>query len=537
VKQYSVDVLIIGSGGAGLRAAIEARRHNATIMLITKSLVGRANCTATAMGTFRMAQGADAQHQHFQTTLEAGRFLNNPQLVHLLVSEAQSVIQELQAFGVPLSIGPSRTTVAKKPPAGIYLTQALTNLAKKSGVKLLERTMAIELLVQDKRSFGTIALNMLTGELLTISAKATIMATGGYSHLYSRNDNPPRITGDGLALAYEKGAELQDLEFIQFLPMFIEPGIPRIYILDWLIEATKHLIPEGPILNLHGEPILATYDLLSQPILRDNLIVAIEQELSKEPTNADSVFLDLTTLTPTDLEDVCQLDYQRHTLRPLLDVLTRKPLRIAATAHYTMGGLRIDTTCTTTIKGLFAAGEVTGGIHGANRLGGNALTEVIVFGKRAGQQAARYAQQHNTIKIDETDTQAVKELINRLQRPKHQAIPPTHLKSLVQTTLSKSCRPVRNQQKLQQGLEGLDQIKQTILPQLIAENPTQLTHAFETQSMLLLATLIFKATLARKESRGSHYRLDYPTRDDTNWRKTVVLKKERKQPKIHFIPI
>lgn len=537
MKESSADVLIIGSGGAGLRAAIEARRQNARVLLITKSLVGRANCTAMAMGTFRTAQDADAKRQLFQATLESGRFLNNQQLVHLLVSESHSALHELQAFGVPLSFGQRRTTVAKKPPAGIYLTQALTNFALNAGVKILERTMALELIVQDKRCLGIIALDMTTGELLTISAKATILATGGYSHLFSRNDNPPRITGDGLVLAYESGAEVQDLEFIQFLPMFIDPGTPRIFILDWLIEATKHLVSEGPVLNSQGTPILATYGLLTTPILRDNLIVAMEQELIKEESTVDYVLLDLTTLSQADFENIYELEYQKHTLRPLVETLTRNRLRIASTAHYTMGGLRIDTACATSINGLFAAGEVTSGVHGANRLGGNALTEIIVFGKQVGQQASHYAQQHNFIKIDQTNTQNAKDFIYGLEKTKRQPQSPTYLKSAVQATLSKFCRPVRNQQGLQLGLERLDQIKETILPQIQAETPTQLVLAFEMRSMLILAKLVFEAALARRESRGSHFRLDYPSCDDTNWRKTVIMKKERKQLKIRFTPI
>jgi succinate dehydrogenase/fumarate reductase flavoprotein subunit len=307
--------------------------------------------------------------------------------------------------------------------------------------------------------------------------------------------------------------------------------------LDWLIEATKHLVSEGPVLNFQGKPILATYGLLTTPILRDNLIVAMEQELIKEESSADYVLLDLTTLSRADFEDVHEHEFQKNTLHPLLDILTRKRLRIASTAHYTMGGLRIDTVCATSINGLFAAGEVTSGVHGANRLGGNALTEIIVFGKRAGQQASHYARQHNLLKIDQTSTQNVKEFIYGLQKTKRHALPPRHLKSSVQATLSKFCRPVRNQQGLKLGVERVDQIEETILPQIQAETHTQLAFAFEMRSMLILAKLVFKAALARRESRGSHFRLDYPSCDDTNWRKTVIIKKKRKQPKIHISSI
>ncbi len=532
-----VDVLVIGSGAAGLTAAIEARRAKVSVLLITKSLVGRANCSSVAMGTFRVAHESDAIQQHYQATLEAGRFLNNPQLVQILVTNAQSAIQTIKTLGVPLAIEPFRTTIAKKRPAGIYLTEALANEAQRSGVKLLERTMAIDLCIQTNRCLGAIALNVDSGELLTISAKATILATGGYAQIYSRNDNPPRIAGDGLMLAFEAGAELQDLEFVQFVPMFIDPGIPRIPLLDWLIESTKHLSPQGPVLNTYGTPFLDTYGLLLKPILRDNLIVAIERELFKNQTHTDYVLLDLTTHSQAEIEDCFELEYQKQAVRPLLEVLTTKQLRIASGAHYTMGGVRIDMSCSSTINGLFAAGEVTAGIHGANRLGGNALTEILVFGKLAGQSAANYARQQKPVKLDKGPARAAKELIQEFSECKSTPIDTSQMKTSIQAIVSKYCRPVRNQQGLRRGIKQLDQITEEQFSQVYAPNYHELASAFEARSMLHLAHLVFKAALARRESRGSHFRMDYPTRDETNWRKTVVIRKEREQPKVRFVKI
>jgi fumarate reductase (CoM/CoB) subunit A len=537
VKHVAVDVLVIGSGAAGLSAAIEARRAKATVLLITKSLVGRANCSAVAMGAFRVAQEPDVVQQHFQATLEAGRFLNNPQLVQILVTKAQSAIQDINALGVPLAKERARTTIAKKRPAGIYLTKALATEALRLGVEVLERTMAISLHIQANRCLGIIALSTATGEFVSISAKATILATGGYAQLYSRNDNPPRITGDGLALAFEAGAELQDLEFVQFVPMFIDPGIPRIPMLDWLIEYTKQLVPKGPVLNSLGTPFLDTYGLLFKPILRDNLIVAIERELSKDQMHMDYVLFDLTKCSQKEIEECFELEYQKQVIHPLLDVLTSKRLRIASGAHYTMGGLRIDTSCATSINGLYAAGEVTGGIHGANRLGGNALTEILVFGKLAGKCATNYARQQKLVQIDKGSATEAKELIQRFREVKPKAIDASQVKTAIQATVSKYCRPIRSHQGLQQGMEMLQQIAEEKLPHVYATNGRGLALAIEARSMLVLARLMFIAALARRESRGSHFRIDYPICDEAHWRKTVVLSKKQEAPEVRFVKI
>ncbi len=534
MKHVAVDVLVIGSGAAGLTAAIEARRAKVSVLLITKSLVGRANCSSVAMGTFRVAHESEAIQEHYQATLEAGRFLNNPQLVQFLVTNAQSAIQDIKALGVPLAIEPFRTTIAKKRPAGIYLTEALVNETQRSGVKVLERTMAIDLCIQANRCLGVIAFNVDSGELFTISAKATILATGGFAQLYSRNDNPPRIVGDGLVLAFEAGAEIQDLEFVQFVPMFIESGIPRIPILDWLIESTKHLVPEGPVFTTQGTPVLDTYGLMQQPILRDNLIVAIERELSPKQTPIDYVLLDLTKVSPAEIENCFEHEYQKQAIRPLLNVLTTKCLRIASGAHYTMGGLRINATGVTTIEGLYGAGEVTGGVHGANRLGGNALTEILVFGKLAGQNAANYARLQKTSKPDKWSLRAVKDRIKGFHEVKPKAITASQLKAAIQVTVSKYCRAVRSQQGLERGIELLHQIRENHLPRVYATNHRELALAIEAQSMLQLAKIVFKSALERRESRGSHFRIDYPTCDDTNWRKIVVIRKENEITKVRF---
>lgn len=526
MNQLSTDVLVIGSGGAGLRAAIEARRHKANVLLISKSKTGLASCTASSMGAFRVSREDKEIARHFQETLEAGRFLNNSNLVKTLVTEAWSAARELEKFGVRLLVGKSEASIiAERRPAGNILSEALSNYAQCLGVNFLEKTIALDILVEEGQSTGALVFQKDTGNIIAISAKTIVLATGGYSRLYIRNDNPPAITGDGVVLALKAGAELQDLEFVQFQPMLIESGVPRVPILDWVIEATKDLVPGGPLINKKGERFLSKYDLLRQRILRDNLIVAIEREIA-ERQREDSVILDLTHLSSKELEDAFSLKFRKRLLRPFRQVLSTRKLHIASSAHYTMGGIRINKDCETRVGGLYAAGEVASGIHGANRLGGNALTEIAVFGTIVGRQAAEYAKHAKLIPINQEQVKERKKILQELRnKAKPKKIMPSLVKKDVQSVVSRFCRPVRSREGLICARERLKQIEEKSAF-MFADNSAQLQQAVEASFMLLLAGLVVKAALERKESRGSHFRTAYPEGNDENWLKNVVIAQE-----------
>lgn len=528
------DVLIIGSGGAGLRAAIEARRKGVNVLLISKSKLGLANCTASAMGAFRISQ-KESVAKHFRETLEAGRFLNNPCLARILATKSWFAINELRQFGIRLLIEKDKASIiAEKTPAGTVLSKALSNHALSLGVNVLEKTFAFDLLVEGNKCFGALAFKRDTGEIIVISAKAVIIATGGYAGLYIRKDNPPTITGDGLALAFKAGVELQDLEFIQFQPMFIDVKVPRMPILDWLIEATKNLVPGGALVNKKEERFLGKYELLKQQILRDNLTVAIEREIFDGKGFNDSVVFDLTPLSPEEIEGAFDFEFYRYVIRSFKHILATRKLHIASFAHYTMGGIRINENCETKIEGLFAAGEVTSGVHGANRLGGNALTEVIVFGTIAGQQAAEYATQTKLSMIDKKQIKQGKRILQEFGvKAKPKKVDPTLVKSDVRLIISKFCRPVRSERELTFALEKLRKIKENA-QLMFADNPNMMKEALEADFMLLLANLIVNSALARKESRGSHFHVDYPQSDDKSWLKNIVITREGSSPKIHY---
>jgi len=533
MKQLSTDVLIIGSGGAGLKVAIEARRQRVNVLLVSKGKLGLANCTALAGGVFRASQDEKGIAEHFQETLEAGRFLNNPALVRTLAVDAWSAVKETEKFGIELLVEKGKVSIiADRPPAGASLSKALSKCALDFGVNASEKTIVFNLLVEDSRCVGALAFQKDFADMMIISAKSTVLATGGYSRLYVRNDNPSRITGDGLVLAFEAGAELQDLEFVQFQPMFTDSGVPRIPILDWLTEGTKNLVPGGPLIGKKGERFLGKYGLLENKILRDNLTVSIERELYEE--HEDSVLFDLTRLSPREIIDALDYDYRKRLVLPLSQILSTRRLHIASFAHYTMGGVKINEKCETRVDALHAVGEVTSGIHGANRVGGNALTEILVFGAIAGRQAAEHAKRVKSIAVNK---EQIKESVEKLQEiwdySKPKKIHPLEIKAEVGAVVSEFCRPVRSEEGLKCALEELEQIEERA-SFMFAENPDKVQETIEANSMLLLAKLVANSALTRKESRGAHFRVDYPKSNDIDWLKNIIISQENGKTEIRY---
>jgi len=532
LNHLSTDVLIIESGGAGLRAAIEARRQGVGVLLISKGTAGYDSCTAAAMGSFRVFWEAKDIEEHFHATLEAGRYLNNIKLLKILAHEAGPAIEELEIFGVHLRIEKEKASlVAPQQPAGATLSRILANQAKNLGVAVVEKAYAFNLLAEDRKCHGALALKSDTGEIIKISAKATILTTGGFAGLYLRNDNPSGITGDGIILAFQSGAELQDLEFIQFLPAFIDAGLPRLPILDWLIEATKNLVPGGPLINNKGERFLGKYDLLSQIILRDSLVVAIEKEISEENEGEDFVRFDLRGLSPAEIEKACDSEFQIKLVRYLSKDFSSKLLPLASSAHYTMGGIKINEKCETAVRGLYAAGEVTGGIHGANRLGGNALTEILVFGKIAGREAAEFARYSSLRITNENISEAALMIIREFINNRKGKIPPSRVKREAKIIASKFLKPLRSEERLLSAFEELRKAEEQI-PHIFVNSYRELQEAIESKFMVLLAKLVVMSALVRKESRGPHFRTDYPQSYDKKWLKNIVIKNKNGEPQV-----
>ncbi len=523
-------MLVVGSGAAGLGAAVEARRQGAEVLLASKSLTGLASCSVYSAAGFTAAFGKFTKENHFRTTIEAGRYINDQRLVEVLVDEAPSRLLKLQEYGVKLVVGDGGCQVVggSFPMEGAGLVHPLATHARRVGVKTLERTMITDLL-GDGAVNGAVGFNVQSGKRILVRAKAVVLATGGAGQLYRRNDNPVRMSGDGYVLAYELGLPLVDMEFFQFWPIgSAEPGYPRL-----LLDPPPSMLEYGVLQNIRGEDIAQKYGLdprQAYSTRRDAWANAVGREIYEGRGEGDAVLLDLRKL-PESLRKHGFMRFLSKHLRGF--PVSAKPLHVAPLAHHFMGGVPIDEECRTDLPGLFAAGEVTGGIHGANRLGGNALTDCIVYGARAGKNAAEHAKSKPKSRVDKTQGKQKLEKIDQIaKRETSELGSPKLVKVRVQEIMWEKAGVIRNQQSLLEAEKELTKLKEENLPKLFGRKPHEVMEALEATNLLIVASLVVKAALARKESRGAHCRIDYPNQDDKNWLKHVVLTKRREKTKV-----
>ena len=384
MDHFSCDVLIIGSGGAGLRAAIACREKGLDVCVISKASAGKGTSTIVSGGVFAGTAEGTSTQGHLTRTLQAGRGLNQQDLVEILVEEAPGRLNELIRWGIK---GESRKgylySKGAPPMWGREITQCLLAKCRALGIRFVESLVVAELTMEEGRA-SVVAYHFESEKWLAIGARALVLATGGAGALFQRHDNPRRMMGDGYVLALKAGAVLQHLEFVQFYPLGLaEPGFPSFLIPPRLADL-------GRLFNGKGEEIHEKYNITERPAgerARDRLSQALFTENHRLD---EEVWLDLSGVS----EAQWQKDPFSGSTRKILGDrygAASKPLRIAPMAHHVMGGIQIDTRGVTSVPGLFAAGEVTGGVHGANRMGGNALSETVVFGKRAGDAAAQWA--------------------------------------------------------------------------------------------------------------------------------------------------
>lgn len=542
LKSLRTDVLIIGSGAAGIRAAIEARRHGVSVLIISKSPVGMANTTAISLGGLRGSFTDTGEIGdpaiHFQETVSSGKFLNNQRLVQILAMEGPGRILELRKFGIQIQVRPQTAfVVSRRFPAGLTLARKLLKNAREVGVKTLGNILVIELIKHGNAVVGALGVHLNTRNPLAIFSKATVLATGGAGAIYQQTDNPTGTTGDGYALAYQVGASLIDMEFVQFIPVITEPGIPPILITDWFVESIKRF-DKNVLQNAVGESILERYGLLEETVFRDNLMIAIGKELYEGRGVDGSILLDLTKIPEAAWKTSDQLRYVQELLIRSKINLGQRKLKLAPAAHFFMGGVKIQEDCWTGIPGLFSAGETAGGFHGTNRLGGNALTQALVSGARAGESAARYAK---TLDFPDIFTSLIEETVRKidiyLNRKIDLSCEPRRIKEEIKIVMHKYVGAVRNGKGLKHALSVLQQIREEKLPKTYARNPSQLRDIFELNNMLLTAEIVARSAMFRTESRGAHYRVDYPEQDDVKWMKNIVVSKENDRMIIRCEPV
>jgi fumarate reductase (CoM/CoB) subunit A len=510
-------VLVIGSGGAGVRAAIEASQYGDTV-LISKTIVGKGGCTTMAEGGFNaVLREQDSCGIHYEDTLKGGAYLNDPELVNILTKEAPLRMGDLVKWGAVFDFTDA-DEIAQRPFGGQRLPRTcyagdrtghemmmtLVDRLAATDVTTLQEYTVIDLLRDGDTVTGAIALDE-KGTIVLMKADSTVLATGGGTKVYDISTNSSSGTGDGYAMGYRAGAELIDMEMVQFHPtgaVFPYDARGRL--------VTEAVRGEGGVLkNSQGERFMKTYDPARMELsTRDVVARAIATEILKgRGTQNGGVHLDVTHLPREQIESRLPVMLEQF-LKFGVDIRTA-PMEVAPTAHHIMGGLRITPECRTTLPGLFACGEVSGGVHGANRLGGNALAETQVFGKRAGEAAGKAGKRQKTADERQVDTWQ-----KRLDGFLTGSMNPAQVRKKLQLAMWQGAGIFRNAGALEETLQTIRQLQTVNLKAASARN---LAECCIVQNMCLTASLICRSALLRTESRGAHVRTDITATHDAEY--------------------
>jgi len=557
-QSYSYDVLIIGAGGAGLRAAIEAASSGVSVGLICKSLLGKAH-TVMAEGGMAAAMAnnddRDSWRVHFADTMRGGQYVNNWRMAELHAKEAPDRVRELEGWGAVFDRTPDgrinqRNFGGHRYPrlahvgdrTGLELIRTLQDHAVYTGMTVHMEHTVIDLILDNGRAAGVLAYDRERGRFHVFNAKAMVLATGGLGRAYKITSNSWEGTGDGHALAYRAGAELIDMEFIQFHPtgMVWPPSVRGILV-------TEGVRGEGGVLkNSEGrrfmfDDIPDNYKPQTasdaeegwrytqgdksarrppELLTRDHVARCINREVKAgRGSPHGGVFLDIAwikeKLKDSEAHIKRKLPSMYHQFKELADLdITKEPMEVGPTTHYVMGGVRVDAdTQMSTIPGLFAAGECASGINGANRLGGNSLSDLIVFGKRAGEYAATWAKEHPVPRVDD-------ELVERAMGAS--LVPfergaggenPYKVQSDLQETMQALVGIVRTESEMREALKCIAQFKERAARVGVAghrEYHAGWHTALDLRNLLTVSEAVARSAIERKESRGGHFREDYP---------------------------
>ena len=575
------DVLVIGAGGAGLRAAIEASAAGARVGLVTKSLLGKAH-TVMAEGGIAAAlanvDGRDDWKTHFADTMRGGQYVNDPAMAEFHAREAPDRVRELEAWGAVFDRTDDERILQRN--FGGHKYPRLAHVGDRTGLEMI-RTLQdhgihlgmevhmewtiTRLLTDGGRVVGAFGYDRERGRFHLFRASAVVLATGGIGRAFRITSNSWEYTGDGHALAYAAGAELIDMEYVQFHPtgMVWPPSVRGILV-------TEGVRGEGGVLrNSEGRrfmfddiPDLYANQTASDPeegwrytqgdkdarrppelLTRDHVARCIVREIREgRGSPHGGVFLDIAWIReklkdgPAHIRR--KLPSMYHQFKELAGIdITAEPMEVGPTTHYVMGGVRVDgETQMSRVPGLFAAGECAGGLHGANRLGGNSLSDLLVFGKRAGQYAAAYASEnprgdHASAEGEQSES-ASAEALAPFDDPAGgaEAVNPYAIQSELQDLMQDRVGIVRNQEQLESGLEGVLALRERSAGVRVdgnrSWNPGWHT-ALDLPNLLLVSEAVARTAALRKESRGAHFREDHPGKDDRWGRTTLVARRGR----------
>ena len=514
IKKEYHDVIIIGSGIAGVYTALESSQEY-DIAILTKETLDISNSVLAQGGIAVSLDKKDSPELHLKDTLYAGAGLCNEDTVWVLVNEAASNIDALCNFGVNFDRKNQQELALTREAAhsmnriihagdttGKEVCDKLISVVKtRKNISIRERTFVIDMITENGECKGVLAYDEDEGELKFFVSNIIVCATGGFGQLYSNTTNPEVATGDGICMAYRAGAELMDLEFIQFHPTVLYHPQNKNFLIS---EAVRG---EGALLrNVHGKRFMPEYHELNELAPRDVVSRAIFEEMKR--TDSECVYLDITFKEKEYLENRFPNIYKT-CLSYGIDI-TKDYIPVAPAEHYCMGGIRADVQGKTNIKGFFTCGEsACNGIHGANRLASNSLLEGLVFGRLIAAQA-------DAILKDSVSKPSASNFEYRTERlPKDLDKPAMKLD--IQREMTENVGIIRN-------LEGLDKAMVKILryKDLIVDMKNEVLHDYELQNIILLSRLVVESALEREESRGAHYRSDFSRTDDANWKRHIV---------------
>ena len=546
-EQYEVrehDVLIVGAGGAGLRASVAAAQHGLSVGIVTKSLLGKAH-TVMAEGGIAASVGNvdpdDSWRQHFIDTLKSGKFLNNWRMAEIFAKEAPERVYELEQWGALFNRTPEGKISQR--PFGGHTYRRLCHVGDRTGLELI-RTMQEKVLATDAKVYmettitklfkkqgrvvGALAYTRENGKFVHFKAKAVVMATGGWGRIFKVTSNSWEGTGDGVVLGYDAGAELVDMEMMQFHPtgMVWPPGVRGLLV-------TEGVRGEGGLLrNSEGKRYMENYDPKNMELSTRDVVARANYTEVQEGRGSEhgGVYLDITHLGYEGI--MKKLPTMHEQFLKLADIdISKEPMEVFPTVHYTMGGIKIDPeTAASTVPGLFAAGEVAGGLHGANRLGGNSLSDLLVFGRRAGEGAAAYIEE-STHSADIDESEVLME-IGRVLEPlgkKEGGESPYLIQQELQEAMMEHANLMRDEDSLKEGLGKVlalkDRLPQVSVPGSRLFNPGWHT-AQDVRYLVQISEIIIRTALERKERRGAQWRLDFDGPDDELGKINFIVKKD-----------
>jgi succinate dehydrogenase / fumarate reductase flavoprotein subunit len=572
-QRHEHDVLVIGAGGAGLRAAIEAANGGASVGLICKSLLGKAHTVMAEGGVAAALANVDDRDNwrvHFADTMRGGQYLNNWRMAELHAKEAPDRVRELEAWGTVFDRTPDGRILQRN--FGGHKYPRLAHVGDRTGLEMI-RTLQdhaiyqpidvhmectiVSLLKDGNRISGALGYDRERGRFKLFQAKAVVLATGGIGRAYSVTSNSWEYTGDGHALAYNAGAALQDMEFVQFHPtgMVWPPSVKGILVTEGVRgeggilvnrEGRRFMFDDIPEnyrnqtadneeegwrytqgdKNARRPPELLTRDHVARAIIRE------VREGRGSPHGG--VYLDISwikaRLSNAEEHIKKKLPSMYHQFKQLADIdITKEPMEVGPTTHYVMGGIRVDgDTQMSSVPGLFAAGEVGAGLHGANRLGGNSLSDLLVFGMRAGKFAAEFAARQSSGKID---AQQADEIVRTALEPFNRQSGgegPYQVEHDLQTMMQELVGIVRREEEIRRALDALKTLRERARNVSVTGNreynPGWHT-ALDLQNLITVSEIVARAALERKESRGGHFRDDFPDKDPTYGRFNIVVRR------------